>query len=300
MKRKISIVTPSYNQGIFLKRTIDSILNQGIADADMEVLVFDGGSKDNSVQILESYGSRLSFVSQKDEGQSDAVNKGFLKATGDIIGWLNSDDVYYDGAIKAVLDVFDNNPHVDIVYGRANHIDEHDNYIEDYYTEHWDFERLKEVCFICQPAVFFRRSIIQEVGVLNKELRYCMDYEYWLRVGSKKPFYFLDKKLAGSRLYSDNKTLGNRRAVHAEIILMLKDKFGTIPSRWIYNLAHVIAEESGYSRNNEFENYRFVKNVVRNSVLSYLKYQKKIPISNLKEMLGWIKHSRRSMLEANK
>lgn len=298
MAKKISIVTPSYNQGIFLKRTIDSIINQDVDQ--MELLIFDGGSKDNSVEILQSYGSRLSFISEKDEGQSDAVNKGFLEAKGEIIGWLNSDDVYYEGAIKAVLEVFDKNPDIDIVYGRADHIDEYDNYIEDYYTEQWDYERLKEICFICQPAVFFRRSIIKEFGVLNKELRYCMDYEYWLRIGMKKPFYYLDQKLAGSRLYSDNKTLGSRRAVHAEIITMLKQKFGKIPSRWIYNLAHVITEESGYSRNNEHENYRFVKDVVKNSIVSYVKYQKWIPLSNLKEMVGWLKHSRRSMLEANK
>jgi len=298
MKKKVSIVTPSYNQGIFLKRTIDSILSQGIEE--IELLVFDGGSKDNSVEILKSYGNQISFISEKDEGQSDAVNKGLLSAKGEIIGWLNSDDVYYEGAIKAVIEIFDKNPDIDIVYGRADHIDEYDNYIEDYYTELWNYERLKEICFICQPAVFFRRSIINEFGVLDKKLRYCMDYEYWLRVGMKKPFYFLDKKLAGSRLYSDNKTLGSRRAVHIEIITMLKQKFGKIPSRWIYNLAHVITEESGYSRNNEKENYMFVKDVVKNSIISYLKYQKRIPLSSLKEMAGWIKHSRYSKLGANK
>ncbi|NOU92965.1 glycosyltransferase [Paenibacillus sp. LMG 31456] len=298
MKTKISVVTPSYNQGIFLKRTIDSVLNQKIDD--LEYLVFDGGSKDDTVEILQSYGEKLFFISQKDDGQSDAVNKGLKKASGEIIGWLNSDDVYYPNALRTVIDFFNTNPEVDVVYGRADHIDEFDNFLEDYYTESWDYERLREICFICQPAVFFRKSVVEKFGVLNKELRYCMDYEYWLRISKDKPFAFIDQKLAGSRLYSDNKTLGSRRAVHEEIISMLKEKSNKPPIRWIYNLAHVITEESGYSRGSEKQNYEFVKNVVKTSALSFLKYQKSIPLAQCKEMMGWLRSARKAMLEVKK
>ncbi|GGI46244.1 glycosyl transferase [Paenibacillus marchantiophytorum] len=296
MTKKISIVTPSYNQGIFLKRTIDSILDQKVQD--LELIVFDGGSKDSSVEILNSYGDLLSYVSQKDEGQSDAVNKGLTHATGEIIGWLNSDDVYYPESLNKIIEVFNNNPDVDVIYGKADHIDENDNYLEDYYTEQWDYEKLKGICYICQPAVFFRRSVIEKYGILNKNLRYCMDYEYWLRIGQNKPFYFLDQKLAGSRLYSDNKTLGSRRAVHEEIIVMLKEKFGSAPEKWIYNLAHVITEEAGYSRENAIANYKFVKALVKKSAFLFMKYQKYIAFNQVRAMLSWLKSSRKAMLEA--
>ncbi|MDB5054930.1 MAG: glycosyl transferase [Bacilli bacterium] len=296
MKKKISIVMPSYNQGIFLKRTIDSVLDQNVAD--LELLVFDGGSKDTSVEVLKSYGDKLSFVSQKDDGQSDAVNKGLMHADGEIIGWLNSDDVYYPESLNTIIELFDKYPDIDVIYGKADHIDENDNYMEDYYTEHWNYERLKEICYICQPAVFFRKSIVEKYGVLNKNLRYCMDYEFWLRIGRDKPFHFLEQKLAGSRLYSDNKTLGSRRAVHEEIIIMLKDKFKSSPEKWIYNLAHVITEEAGYTRGNKEENYEFVKKLVKTSAVSFIKYQRYISFSQLRDMIAWLRHSRREKLGA--
>ncbi|WP_082927380.1 glycosyltransferase family 2 protein [Paenibacillus oryzisoli] len=296
MTIKISIVTPSYNQGVFLKRTLDSILDQKIEG--LELIVFDGGSKDSSVAVLQSYGELLSYVSQKDEGQSDAVNKGLTQAKGEIIGWLNSDDVYYPGSLNKVIEIFDNNPDIDVIYGKADHIDENDNYMEDYYTEKWDYEKLKEICYICQPAVFFRKSVVDKYGILNKDLRYCMDYEFWLRIGREKPFYFLEQKLAGSRLYSDNKTLGSRRAVHEEIILMLKEKCGSAPEKWIYNLAHVITEEAGYTRGTEKENYEFVKELVKKSALSFMKYQRYIKLSQVRVMMSWLKSSRKAMLEA--
>ncbi|BBI36176.1 glycosyltransferase family 2 protein [Cohnella abietis] len=298
MKAKITIVTPSYNQGIFLRRTLDSVFNQNIEG--LEYLVFDGGSKDETVEILESYGDRLSFVSGKDGGQSDAVNKGLLAAHGEIIGWLNSDDVYYPGSIESVLKVFEENPDVDVIYGKADHIDENDLYMEDYYTEQWDYERLKEVCFLCQPAVFFRKSVVDTFGVLNKELNYCMDYEYWMRIGAKKPFYFLNQKLAGSRLYSDNKTLGNRKAVHEEIIVMLKGKLRKAPKKWMYNLSHVITEESGYTRANASDNYKFVKALVLTSMKVFLKYNRHIPLTDIRAMMSWLKHAYVAKREAKR
>jgi Glycosyltransferases involved in cell wall biogenesis len=294
MTVKITIVTPSYNQGIFLQRTLDSVFNQNIEN--LEYLVFDGGSKDETVNILERYKGKLSFVSEKDGGQSDAVNKGLLAAKGDIIGWLNSDDVYFPGAIASVIRVFEKHPDVDVVYGNADHIDVNDQYMEDYYTEQWNYERLKDICFLCQPAVFFRKSVVERYGVLNKELRYCMDYEYWLRIGKEKPFYYLDQKLAGSRLYMDNKTLGSRRAVHEEIIEMLKEKFGTPPEKWIYNLAHVIVEEEGYTRTDPLKNYEFVSRLSKVAFNLFLKYNRTIKFKQLKSLISW----RRQALQAKK
>jgi len=238
---KVSVITPSYNQGGFIERTLLSVANQ--KGANIEHVVVDGGSTDETLEILERYGTSIRWISEKDNGQADAVNKGILCTEGEIIGWLNSDDIYYPEAINQVVLFFLANPDVDVVYGMADHIDLSDQAFEAYPTEGWSFERLKKVCFICQPALFFRRRIVEKYGYLDDSLNYCMDYEYWLRLanGGVK-FAYLEKKLAGSRLYPGNKTLGFRVDVHKEINDMLRKSFGFVPARWIFNYAHVIAD----------------------------------------------------------
>ncbi|CDZ76243.1 Chondroitin polymerase [Legionella massiliensis] len=238
---KISIITPSYNQGQFIERTILSVANQ--AGGEIEHVVFDGGSTDNTVEILKNASSLHSWVSEKDKGQTDAVNKGIAATSGEIIGWLNSDDIYYPEAIASVLNFFAENPDIDVVYGMADHIDLDDHAFETYPTEPWSLERLKSVCIICQPALFFRRRVVEKYGLLDTSLNYCMDYEYWLRLGKAGvKFAYLEKKLAGSRLYADNKTLGSRTKVHAEINGMFKTKFGQVPPVWLINYAHAVTE----------------------------------------------------------
>ncbi len=204
---KFSIVTPSYNQGRFIERTLLSVAAQEGPGIEVEHVVFDAGSTDETVTVLNRHEERVRWISEKDNGQADAVNKGICNTDGEIIGWLNSDDVYYPGALERVAQFFGNRPDVDVVYGMADHIDLEGHPFEPYPTEEWNFERLKETCFICQPALFLRRCVFEKHGPLDESLHYCMDYEYWLRLGKAGvSFGYLQETLAGSRLYAENKT----------------------------------------------------------------------------------------------
>jgi glycosyltransferase involved in cell wall biosynthesis len=244
MPPTISVVTPSFQQGRFIGRTIASVLGQGIEG--LEYVVVDGGSSDETVELLRGHGNAVQWVSEADRGQAHAVNKGLRRTSGAVIGWLNSDDVYYPGALPRIRDFFAENAEIDVVYGDADHIDEHDRVVESYPSEAWQPVRLREVCYLCQPAVFFRRRVVERFGELDESLRYCMDYEYWLRLAIRgAKFAYLPKKLAGSRMYAANKTLGSRTAVHAEINDMLRTRLGAVPARWLLNYACVRLSRPG-------------------------------------------------------
>ena len=285
MGLSVSVITPSFNQGAYIERTIQSVLSQNISG--LEYVIMDGGSTDATADVASRYVNRLSFVSEKDNGQADAVNKGISATTGDIICWLNSDDVYYPGALEAVVNYFETHKEANVVYGDAVHIDELDAVQESYYTEDWDYERLKDVCFLCQPAVFFRRRLMVRAGMLNASLTYCMDYEYWLRLGKFCDFYRISRCLAGSRMYKENKTLGARRAVHREINDMLQKTLGVVPDRWIINYAHVIVEEKGCTRETQEKNMHFVHCLILVSLMAFLRWRYWIPVTALKTMVGW-------------
>ncbi|QDU60975.1 PGL/p-HBAD biosynthesis glycosyltransferase [Planctomycetes bacterium Pan216] len=263
-QRSFAIVTPSFNQGRFLRRTIESVLSQDVGELDY--FIADGRSTDETVDVLKSYGNRIRWVSEKDDGQADAVNKGIKATSAPLIGWLNSDDVYEPGALAKVESYFARHPEVDVVYGRACHIDAQDSIIEPYPTEPWDLARLREICYLCQPAVFFRRRVVKRCGGLDATLRYCMDYEYWLRLAEGGcQFAAIPFKLAGSRLYPTNKTLGSRLAVHAEINNMLLARYGAVPRRWLVGYAVVLMQQWGIPTN-----VRYLSGLVRRLVTLYV------------------------------
>lgn len=282
---KFSIVTPSYNQGRFIERTLQSVAFQKTSSIEIEHVVFDGGSTDTTVDVLKRYSDQVRWVSEKDKGQTDAVNKGIIATDGDIIGWLNSDDIYYPGTLSRVAAYFANHPDMDVVYGMADHIDLEDKPFESYPTEPWNFDRLLETCFICQPALFFRRRVVDHHGLLDMSLHYCMDYEYWLRLGKAGvKFGYIEEKLAGSRLYADNKTLGSRVRVHAEINDMFRKTLGYVSDRWLLNFAHVVVEE-------ELERSRyprwFLLKLIHASVRASWRWNRKVSQPMRAILLGW-------------
>lgn len=212
----VSIVTPSFNQGRFLKRTIESVLSQSYPN--IEYVVIDGGSTDESVEILRSYGDKFYWVSGKDKGQTDAINKGMARVQGEILAYLNSDDVLLPGAVERVVEFFKKHPNCGLLYGMADYIDAEDNYIGSYKTGPYSFQRLMQDCMVCQPAAFWRRAVVEKIGAFDEQLNFVMDYDYWIRIAkSGSEIYFLPEKLANSRLYPETKTLSQRSKIYDEI-----------------------------------------------------------------------------------
>lgn len=212
---KISIVTPSYNQVEFIARTIESVLNQP-GDFELEYIIIDGGSTDGSVDIIQRYAeqdNRIWWVSESDNGQSDAINKGLRKATGDIVAWLNSDDTYVDGALQSVIEAFNQAPESRWVTGRCHIVDTQDQEIRHMITRyknawlgHYHFNTLLILNYISQPSTFWRRAVVDEIGLLNEDEHLVMDYEYWCRIGSTYHPTVLPQYLANFRIHAGAKT----------------------------------------------------------------------------------------------
>ena len=205
---KLSIITPSYNQAEFLEDTIRSVVFQNYPN--LEYLVIDGGSSDGSLAIIKEYSSRISYwVSEKDRGQAHAINKGLSKSSGEIIAWINSDDIYQPGAFSRVIEMFNSRKEVDVIFGDCHFIDVSGNIISLYKGREQTFEdNLKywEGWPIPQPTVFWRAEVMDRVGVLNENLHYGLDYEYFLRMSRHYSFTHAGKVLASYRIHSKAKS----------------------------------------------------------------------------------------------
>lgn len=232
---RVSIVTPSYNQGRFIKETIDSVLNQSYGN--IEYLVVDGGSTDETVSILKSYGPTLGWISEADKGQTDAINKGFARSTGEIRAYLNSDDVLLPDAVEKIVKHFNHHPDADMVYGRAALIDEQGESIGMYETAGYSFDRLVHQCFICQSAAFWRTRMAEKVGPFNDRLDYAMDYDYWLRIDrAGGRIEHLPETLAAWRRYAETKTSSAREKVFEEIFKISYRHVGCVSITWFLGL----------------------------------------------------------------
>ena len=239
---RISVVTPSLNQARFIERTVRSVLDQPYTE--LEYVICDGGSSDGTQQIIQPYVRQLRLICEPDAGQADAVNKGIAATSGEIIGWLNSDDIYRTGALVTVSAAFARDSDLDVIYGDAHLIDADDRVLGRYYTESWRRERLLERCFLCQPAVFFRRRVVDRFGLLDAELQYSMDYEYWLRLAhGGARFAYLPYTLAASRLHADTKTARQAVAFNEEIVQALKRYSDKIPDGWLLTYTHALLQQ---------------------------------------------------------
>ncbi len=209
---RISIVTPSYNQGQFIEETIRSVLLQGYPN--LEYIILDGGSTDNSLDIIQKYSNFFTFwVSEKDEGQADAINKGFEKITGEITSFINSDDVYLPNALKFAAHFFLEHHECDFVCAQTMFIDVNSKHIkgfEELFMVEINNKTMTEGCHIAQPSTFFRAAVLQHIGFFSKDLHYSFDYEYWLRAflrgfkfGSSKEIISLFRLHKSSKTVSD-------------------------------------------------------------------------------------------------
>lgn len=227
---RITVITPSFNQAPFIAQCIDSVLDQNYPN--LQYLVVDGGSTDDTLDILRNYRDRIVWKSERDRGQSDAVNKGLRAAEGEIIGWLNSDDYYLPDCLQRIAQCFAANPNAAMVYGRALMVDRDGDTIREYPTFKLHRDDLRRKCYVCQPTVFVRRSVLEEVGLLNDALDICLDYEWWLRISRSHEMAFCDHILAASRHYDTTKTATRRLRALVEAGYLMRQHFGAAFWRW--------------------------------------------------------------------
>jgi glycosyltransferase involved in cell wall biosynthesis len=223
---KISIVTPTYNSEKYVRQTLDSIHNQSYKN--IEHIVVDGLSTDRTLEIVKSY-PQIEWISEKDNGQSEAINKGLRRATGDILAWQNADDIYCEDAIQTVVDFFTKRPEVDVVYGYYQLMDSESNWINDVYPIEWSRWRFAHGRFVpLQPTVFWRKEVTERVGLLDEKLHYCMDVDFFAKA-VKHGFCFarIPSILGAFRVHDQSKTQNklNEKKVSAEYKSVLVSHF---------------------------------------------------------------------------
>lgn len=200
----VSIITPSYNQAAYLEQTMRSVLGQ--EDADIEYIVIDGASNDGSVDIIKKYADRLAYwVSEKDRGQAEAINKGFARAHGEIVAWLNSDDYYLPGAVAAAVKAFDEHPEAVLVYADMLAVDERGQTTNELKYQQLTLEDL--LCFqiIGQPAVFMRRSALEKAGGLDLTFHFLLDHLLWIRIAQQGRIVHINQTWAAARYHAEAK-----------------------------------------------------------------------------------------------
>jgi glycosyltransferase involved in cell wall biosynthesis len=245
----VSIVTPSYNQGCYLADTIESILRQE-GDFQIDYIIVDGASTDGSVEIITHYeklletgnwpvkcrGITFRWISEKDRGQTEALMKGLRMATGEVLAWLNSDDLYLPGTLQAVAAFFRTNPGTALLYGDADYCDTVGNFMGRYPTEKFEFAKLAYFNFICQPSTFFRKRAFEAVGGLDETLHYVMDYDLFVRIGKQFACRYVPQVFSKYRLHETSKTMLDEALFdnHEEALRSALKHFGWAPLNRVY------------------------------------------------------------------
>jgi glycosyltransferase involved in cell wall biosynthesis len=204
----VSIITPSFNQARYIEATIRSVLGQDYPR--IEYIVVDGGSTDGTVDIVKRYEDKLAWwVSEKDKGQTDAINKGFARANGDILAWLNSDDTYEPGAVSAAVKYLQEHPEAGMVYADCNFINENGRIIGRFGSAQTDYRLLRQgYVHIPQQTMFFRAELWRQVGPLDPSFYFAMDYDLWTRIAARVELKYLPGQTwANFRLHSSGKTI---------------------------------------------------------------------------------------------
>lgn len=263
---KISIVTPSLNQAEFIEQTIASVLGQGYPN--LEYIIVDGGSTDGSVGLIRKYEKYLAYwVSEKDAGQSNAINKGLSHATGDIIAYINSDDYYLDGVFDRVANAYLNNPSVDLLYGRCRIVDKSGEKVDERVGSIGRYDEILDLWNVwwkrrnfVQPEVFWTRRIGEKVGSFREDLHLVMDYDYWLRIFSAGGTAgFVDAELAAFRLQPNQKSTQPTRTAEEHLRVVQPYIFGqrdglthqkrlALQAKWIYHAQFLKEVEQSLDR----------------------------------------------------
>lgn len=257
---KISIITPTLNQAQFIEETILSVLTQRYPNFDY--IVIDGGSTDGTLDLLKKYQNHLNWISEKDHGQVEAINKGIKLSTGDIIAYINSDDLYLPDTLIKIGQFFAENDQANIISGKCLNIDIEGNETRPWITRYKNFwlqlnndNFLKITNYISQPATFWRSELIKSIGVFNPEYRYAMDYDYWLRISQKHKVYTINEYLAKFRIYPTSITSSNSKKQFQEELNIAKKYAGPV-----YLLLHKLHAKLAYALYNNLINKRVNEN----------------------------------------
>lgn len=238
----VTIVTPSYNQGEFIRATIESVLAQDYPD--IEYIVMDGGSTDRTAAIAAEYASRLTWISERDRGQAHAVNKGFQRAKGDIVAWLNSDDILLPGAVARAVKAFADAPAtIGAIYGEGYLMDREGRFTRAFpATEPFNLWKLTYLSdYVLQQSTFFRRAAVEEVGWLDEELHYALDWDLLIKLGKRFGLHYVPEYFGALREYPEAKSFAGSHARIAEIRRVLERHTGLerAPGYWTYGLRNL-------------------------------------------------------------
>jgi glycosyltransferase involved in cell wall biosynthesis len=292
----ISVVTPSFNQGKFIGKTIESVLSQE-GDFRIDYILVDGASTDDSVEVIEHYESLLKqgkwpvhcrsihyrWMSEKDRGQTDAIEKGLWLAEGEICSWLNSDDILLPGALSKVASCFRCHPSAGFVHGKAYFLDASGHPVSEVDTGPTDYDGLAVLNLVCQPAAFFRRSAWEEVGGLKRDLRYTMDHDLWIRMARRFGMGYIPETLAGYRLHAESKTQSSRHVVEfqRETLGTVMKHYGWAPLNRVYGYCNQLLKSKlppGWSNANPL----VILLSIPFSVIEYIRLNKGVRLEDVR------------------